>query len=80
MCINAHFLAGCSGGGGSATTDKAAEKAAEAVVDAVKDGPFLSVEDFSGRTKVNGTICSLMSDLGLLKDLPQSNQLSLFDL
>ena len=60
--------------------DGLGEKAAEAVVDAVKDGPFLSVEDFSGRTKVNGTICSLMSDLGLLKDLPQSNQLSLFDL
>ena len=54
--------------------------AADAVVDAVKDGPFLSVEDFSSRTRVNGTICALMSDLGLLKDLPQSNQLSLFDL
>ena len=50
------------------------------MVDAVKDGPFLSVEDFSSRTRVNGTICALMADLGLLKDLPQSNQLSLFDL
>jgi DNA polymerase-3 subunit alpha (Gram-positive type) len=60
--------------------DGLGKKAAEAVVDAVKDGPFLSVEDFSSRTKVNGTICSLMSDLGLLKDLPQSNQLNLFEL
>ena len=60
--------------------DGLGEKAAEGVVDAVKDGPFLSVEDFSNRTKVNGTICSLMADLGLLKDLPKSNQLSLFDL
>ena len=60
--------------------DGLGEKAAEAVVDAVKDSPFLSVEDFSSRTKVNGTICSLMSDLGLLKDLPQSNQLNLFEL
>ena len=60
--------------------DGLGEKAAEAVVDAVKDGPFLSVEDFSSRAKVNGTICSLMSDLGLLKDLPQSNQLNLFEL
>ena len=49
-------------------------------VDAVKDGAFLSIEDFSNRSKVNGTLCSLMSDLGLLKDLPKSNQLSLFDL
>ena len=60
--------------------DGLGEKAAEAVVDAVKDGNFLSIEDFSNRTKVNGTICGLMSDLGLLKDLPRSNQLSLFDL
>ena len=60
--------------------DGLGEKAADAVVDAVKDGPFLSVEDFSSRTRVNGTICALMADLGLLKDLPQSNQLSLFDL
>lgn len=60
--------------------DGLGEKAAEAVVDAVKDGPFLSIEDFSNRTKVNGTICGLMSDLGLLMDLPKSNQLSLFDL
>ena len=50
--------------------DGLGEKAADAVVDAVKDGPFLSVEDFSSRTRVNGTICALMSDLGLLKDLP----------
>ena len=58
--------------------DGLGEKAAETVVDAVKDGPFLSIEDFSNRSKVNGTLCSLMSDLGLLKDLPKSNQLSLF--
>ena len=60
--------------------DGLGEKAAEAVVDAVKDGNFLSIEDFSNRTKINGTICGLMPDLGLLKDLPRSNQLSLFDL
>ena len=60
--------------------DGLGEKAADAVVDAVKDGAFLSIEDFSNRSKVNGTLCSLMSDLGLLKDLPKSNQLSLFDL
>ena len=59
--------------------DGLGDKAADAVVDAVKDGAFLSIEDFSSRTKVNGTICGLMADLGLLGDLPQSNQLSLFD-
>ena len=54
--------------------------AAEAIVDAVMDGPFLSKEDFRSRTKVSKTICDLMADLGLLGDLPESNQLSLFDL
>ena len=59
--------------------DGMGDKAAEGVVDAVKDGVFLSREDFCNRTKVSKTICDLMGDLGLLGDLPQSNQLSLFD-
>ena len=59
--------------------DGMGDKAAEGVVDAVKDGIFLSREDFCNRTKVSKTICDLMGDLGLLGDLPQSNQLSLFD-
>ena len=59
--------------------DGLGEKAAEGIVDAVKDGPFLSKEDFINRTKVTKTICDLMVDLGLLGDLPESNQLSLFD-
>ena len=60
--------------------DGLGEKAAEAIVDAVMDGPFLSKEDFRSRTKVSKTICDLMADLNLLGDLPESNQLSLFDL
>lgn len=36
LCVSMLIsLAGCSGGGGSATTDKAAEKAAEAVTDKI---------------------------------------------
>ena len=60
--------------------DGLGEKAADAVVDAVKDGSFLSREDFRNRTKVSKTVCDLMGDLGLLFELPESNQLSLFDL
>ncbi len=55
------------------------DKAALAVVDAVKDGPFLSREDFRNRTKVSKTITDLLSDLKILADLPETNQLSLFD-
>ncbi|MDD6616763.1 MAG: PolC-type DNA polymerase III [Lachnospiraceae bacterium] len=56
------------------------DKAAEGIVDAVKDGPFLSKDDFRNRTKVSKTIVDLMGDLGILGDLPESNQLSLFDM
>lgn len=55
------------------------DKAAEAVVEAAKDGPFLSKDDFRQRTKVSKSVIDLMGDLGILGDLPESNQLSLFD-
>ncbi|MFR3322101.1 MAG: hypothetical protein ACLTSZ_14430 [Lachnospiraceae bacterium] len=58
---------------------RSGEKAAEAVVDAVKDGPFLSKDDFRNRTKVSKTVVDLLSDLKILDGLPESNQLSLFD-
>src|SRR5699024_8704588 len=56
------------------------DKAAEAVEEASKDGPYLSLDDFRQRTKVSKTVIDLMQDLGLFGNLPQSNQLSLFDL
>ena len=45
----------------------------------MKDGPFLSKDDFRERTKVSKTVIDMLVDLGILKDLPESNQLSLFD-
>ena len=60
--------------------DGLGEKAADSIVDAVAAGPFLSKEDFRGRAKVSKTICDLMSSLGILGNLPESNQLSLFDI
>lgn len=60
--------------------DGLGEKAADAIVEAAKDGPFLSKDDFRERTKVSKTVIDLMAELGLLGDLPESNQLSLFDL
>lgn len=55
------------------------DKAAEAVEEAAKDGKYLSLDDFRQRTKVSKTVIDLMQELGLFGDLPQSNQLSLFD-
>ena len=59
--------------------DGLGEKAADAIVEAAKDGPFLSKDDFRQRTKVSKTVVDLMDDLKLLGDLPESNQISLFD-
>lgn len=56
------------------------EKAADAVVEACKDGPFLSRDDFRERTKITKTSVDKFAELGLLGDLPESNQLSLFDM
>lgn len=61
------------------TIDGLGDKAADAVVDAVKDGVFLSLDDFKQRCKVSGTVVDCMVQLGLLKDLPVSNQMSLMD-
>ncbi len=60
--------------------DGMGEKAAEAVEEASKDGPYLSRDDFRQRTKASQTVIDYMGKLGLLGDLPESNQLSLFDL
>ena len=59
--------------------DGLGEKAAYAIVEAVKNGPFLSKEDFANRTKVSKTVIELMSNLGILTGLPESSQLSIFD-
>ena len=59
--------------------DGLGEKAADAIVEAAKDGPFLSKDDFRQRTKVSKTIIDMMDNLGLLGNLPESNQISLFD-
>ncbi len=59
--------------------DGLGENAADAIVEAAKDGPFLSKDDFRQRTKVSKTIVDLMDSLNLLGKLPESNQISLFD-
>jgi len=60
--------------------DGLGEKAAEAIVEAAKEGPFLSKDDFRIRTKASKTVIDLMAELRILRDLPETNQLSLFDM
>ncbi|MCR5719594.1 MAG: PolC-type DNA polymerase III [Lachnospiraceae bacterium] len=55
------------------------EKAADGIVEAAKKGPFLSKEDFVQRSKASKTVADLLKELGILGDIPESNQLSFFD-
>ena len=59
--------------------DGLGEKAADAVVEAAQGELFTSLEDFKSRTKVSGTVIETMDRLGLLGELPQSDQMSILD-
>ncbi len=59
--------------------DGLGENAAVAIEEAAKCGEFLSKDDFRNRTKATQTQIELLDRLGILGNLPDSNQLSLFD-
>lgn len=61
------------------TIDGLGDKAADAVVEAAKQGKFLSRDDFKIRCKVSSTVVENMVKLGLFGDLPMSNQMNLLD-
>ena len=56
------------------------DKAADSVVLAARDGKFLSKDDFRRRAKVGRTVSDTLDRIGVLSDLPETNQISLFDL
>ena len=51
---------------------------AKVIVEARKDGEFLSKEDLQQRGRVSKTIIEYMDQLGCLEGMPDANQLSLF--
>ena len=53
---------------------------AKQIVAARADKPFISKEDLAKRGKVSKTIIEYMTKNGVLKGLPDENQLSLFDM
>jgi DNA polymerase-3 subunit alpha (Gram-positive type) len=61
------------------TIDGLGDKAADAVVEAAKQGPFLSRDDFKIRCKVSSTVVDNMAKMGMFGELPASNQMSLMD-
>jgi len=60
--------------------DGLGESAARDIVAAAKNGEFISKDDFRTRSGTGQSTCDLLSRLGILNDLPESNQLSIFDL
>lgn len=61
------------------TIEGLGEKAAYALSEAAKKGEFYSIQNLKERVRgLNQTTIEKMKDLGILKDLPELNQLSLF--
>ena len=54
------------------------ENAAEAIVEARKDGEFISKEDLRLRAKITKTNIETLTNHGCLEGVPETNQLSLF--
>lgn len=57
--------------------DGLGEAAAKSVVEARENGEFLSIEDLTARTQLNGTNIKVLEKLGVLKDMQPKNQLEL---
>ena len=60
--------------------DGLGDKNAELIEDEARKGQFLSKQDFAQRTKTSATIVETMERLGILGNMTESNQISLFDL
>ena len=60
------------------TVPNLGEKAAESVIVDRENGPFQSIEELVARTNVNKSNTEVLKELGILKDLPDKNQMSLF--
>lgn len=54
------------------------ESAAKSLQDAAKDGEYISIDDLQIRSKVTKAVVETLQEAGVLKNLPQSNQISFF--
>ncbi len=59
--------------------DGMGDKAAETLAIAAAQEKFLSKQDLRQRGKISQVTVDLLSDLGIISDLPETNQLSFFD-
>ena len=56
------------------------DRAAQSIADAREDGKFFSIDDFKQRTSVSETHIELLKNFGCFKGIPQSAQVSMFEL
>jgi len=56
------------------------QNAAKSIVEARQEREFISLEDLRKRTKITKTVIETLVSHGCIKDLPETNQLSLFSL
>lgn len=54
------------------------EKAADALYEAAQSGNFLSRQEFQMESGVSKTIIQTLTDMGVLNELPETNQMTLF--
>ncbi len=55
------------------------DSAADALMEAAKDGSFLSQDDLKNRSGVNKAVLEVLSENGVLKGIPESSQIGFFD-
>ena len=53
---------------------------APAITEARQDGRFTTVEEFRQRTGIGKTITQMLKDTGILRGMPETNQMSFFDM
>lgn len=56
------------------------DRAAQSIADARENGKFFSIDDFKQRTSVSETHIELLKSFGCFKGIPQSAQVSMFEL
>lgn len=56
------------------------DSAAEQLEKEASRGRFLSKDDLKNRGKISKTVIDMLDELGILEDIPESNQFSIFDM
>ena len=57
-----------------------ADTAAKNIVEGCKDASFTSQADMKRKCKIGDSVLDKLVSLGIIKDLPKSDQLSIFDI